>query len=123
MRYRNIGVAQVAAASILKGQAMEMGESSRQQPKSKAKAVTFNKSEFPPIMYKGKGKMIAKPHEQQPKNTGGAMVISPYASCSVERVTPVQSKLRADAREFIPLLVNNPVREAPRQRLVRKGCT
>lgn len=60
-------VAQVAAASILKGKAVDMGESSRQQPKRKVKAVAFKKSEFPQIMYKERGGMIAKPHEQQPK--------------------------------------------------------
>ncbi|KQK12555.1 hypothetical protein BRADI_1g04506v3 [Brachypodium distachyon] len=92
----------------MKRNVAEVGQSSHQQSKDKGRSVAFNKSEFPPLVCKGKEKMVEKSTCKQLGKRGDVEAILPFASSSTGRPTNARNILRADAPEFIPSLVHKP---------------
>ena len=97
-----------APVSVMKGKIVEAEPSDRQQSKDKGKKVVFEKYEFPPLVYKGKEKMVETPNSKLPGKRGGVAVILPSASSSTGRPTNARNILRADAPEFVPSLAHKP---------------
>ena len=97
-----------APVSDMKRNFAEVGQSSRQHPKYKGKTVVFDKSEFPPLISKGKEKMVEKPIYKLPRERGNVAIILPSALSSTKKPAHARNVLRADAPEFVPSLVNKP---------------
>ena len=66
---------------------MKQGHPSASSPRTMGKKVVFEKSEFPPLVYKGKEKMVETPNSKLPGKRGGVAVILPSASSSTGRPT------------------------------------
>jgi hypothetical protein len=92
----------------MKGKTVVVGESSDPQSKDKEKTVMFEKYEFPPLVYKGKEKMVDEPDCKLPRERGDIMAILPSASSSTGRPANARNILRADAPEFVPSLAYKP---------------
>ncbi|KQJ82153.1 hypothetical protein BRADI_5g06799v3 [Brachypodium distachyon] len=105
--------AKTTPISVMKRNVAEVGQSSHQQPKDKGRSVAFNKSEFPPLVCKGKEKMVEKSTCKQLGKRGDVAAILPFASSSTGRPTNARNILRADAPEFIPSLVHKPTLSNP----------
>jgi hypothetical protein len=105
-----VGYATVTSTQVPceKGKDVEVGRPAHQQSKGKGKTMVFEKSEFPPLVSKGKEKMVEKPNYKLPGKRGDVTAILPPASSSTGRATNARNILRADAPEFVPSLVHKP---------------
>ena len=74
----------------------------------KGKTVVFEKSEFPPLVYKGKEKMVERPNRKLPGKRGDVAAILPSTSSSTGKPTNARNILRAEAPEFVPSLAHIP---------------